>query len=179
MPKSSKTKKKGRKNNSLHKTDSQGICFHSQTTRPHFLPTREGLCILSLLDLSHHYSPMNHNSPLATTSEPKWRPPKPNFIKLNYDKESKYNLGNAGFGSVFRDHAGQIIWIYYGNPGHTTNNVAKLQAWDRGLAIAIDQNFWPLFVERDSMVSTQYCKKIQLGRNINLVSNSWRLKKTL
>jgi len=65
-----------------------------------------------------------------------WHPPEQPFLKLNYDEASKNNPGIAGFGGVFHNSMGSILWIYYGNLGHTTNNVAELQALAKGLIIA-------------------------------------------
>lgn len=70
-----------------------------------------------------------------------WHPPEQPFHKLNYDGASKNNLGLIGFGGVFRNSMGSILWIYYGNLGHTTNNVTELQALARGLVIAKKNNF--------------------------------------
>ena len=124
----------------------------------HFVAERR---ILTLLDLPIPSSAFSLIPDFITPSPlTVWYPPDPPLLKLNYDGASKKNPGLAGFGGVFRNAQGIIMWIYYGNLGHTTNNVAEFQALAKGLDIAKQNNFWPLLVEGDSHIATQACKKI-------------------
>ena len=41
--------------------------------------------------------------PMAYQVRDKFNPPQQGFIKLNYDKASKGNPGQAGAGGIFRD----------------------------------------------------------------------------
>jgi len=60
-------------------------------------------------------------------------PPPLDFIKLNFDEAAKGNQGATGFGAVFRNHQGSILFLTAGNLGHTTNNAAELWGLTTGL----------------------------------------------
>jgi len=83
-----------------------------------------------------------------------WRPPELGTLKLNYDGATKGNLGQAGFGGVFKNSKGEIIWIYEGNIGSTTNNVAELHALENGITIAHNLKLSPLIMQGNSMLAT-------------------------
>ena len=105
-------------------------------------PSGDEIRILTLLDLpipSTAFSPFSASiTPLPLNV---WYPPDPPLLKLNHDGASKHNPGLAGFRGVFRNAQGIIMWIYYGNLGHNTNNVVEFQALSKGLDIAKQNNF--------------------------------------
>lgn len=65
-----------------------------------------------------------------------WHPPDKHILKLNYDGSAKGNLGVAGFGGVFKNSKGEIIWLYTGSLGIATNNATELHALEHGLDFA-------------------------------------------
>ena len=67
------------------------------------------------------------------------------FINLNFDGASKGNLGPTGGGGVFWNSQGEILHIYTINLGHSTNNVAELNAMVKGLNIAKYKGFQNLY----------------------------------
>jgi len=52
----------------------------------------------------------------------KWLPLKRGTIKLNYNLMAKGKPSLAGFGGIFRNTQGEILWIYEGNIGSSTYN---------------------------------------------------------
>jgi hypothetical protein len=44
------------------------------------------------------------------------------FLKLNFDRASKGNLGPIGFGGAFHNSSGQLLWIYADYIGIENNN---------------------------------------------------------
>ena len=73
-----------------------------------------------------------------------WEAPPSNNFKLNFDGDSKGNLGKACFGGVFRDSHGNILYIYFGNIGWDRNNVTELEGLLHGIHISKDLNLFPL-----------------------------------
>lgn len=53
--------------------------------------------------------------------------PPTGFIKLNFDGESRGNLGLAGLGGIFRDSNSKALRVYTQSSWYTTNNVVELQ----------------------------------------------------
>jgi hypothetical protein len=64
-----------------------------------------------------------------------WTPPPLGFLKLNFDGVEKGNPGVAGMGGVIRDSGGNIIRLYAGSMGNSTNNAAEFGALELGLEI--------------------------------------------
>lgn len=108
-----------------------------------------------------------------------WRPPELGTLKLNYDGTAKGNPGQVGFGGVFRNSKGEIIWIYEGNIGSTINNVVELHALENGITIVHNLKLSPLIVEGDSTLTNQIGKTLQQAINVEKVSNNWRLNKII
>jgi len=82
-------------------------------------------------------------------------------IKLNYDGTTKGKSSLPGFGGVFRNSKGEIIWIYEGNIVSAANNTAKLHALENGITIVHKLNLRPLIMEGESTLATQISKKLQ------------------
>jgi hypothetical protein len=55
---------------------------------------------------------------------------------LNFDGVAKGNLGRTGLGGVIGDSKGNIIQLYTGSLGNSTNNVAEFRALETGLEIS-------------------------------------------
>jgi len=47
------------------------------------------------------------------------------FLKLNFDRASKGNLGHAGAGGEIQYNTNKILRLYYSNMGALTNNAVK------------------------------------------------------
>jgi hypothetical protein len=62
-----------------------------------------------------------------------WTPPPLGFLKLNFDRVEKGNPGVAGMGGVIRDSDGNVIQLYAGSMGNSTNNTTKFGALELGL----------------------------------------------
>lgn len=105
--------------------------------------------------------------------------PEQGTYKLNYDDTTKGKLGQLGFGGVFKNTKGEIIWIYEVNIGSTTNNVAELHALENGITIVHNLNLSPLIIEGDSMLATQLGKKLQRGIKVEKISENWHLNKII
>lgn len=81
-----------------------------------------------MLDLHLASVPKTPSNSRKRGQNDKWSPLEQGIIKLNYDGAAKGNPKLAGFGGVFRNAQGRILWIYEGNIGSSTNNVAELHA---------------------------------------------------
>jgi ribonuclease HI len=115
------------------------------------------------------------------TSQPKlgspdyWSPPPEGYIKLNFDGASKGNPGEAGYGTVFRDHQGHIVIISAGSLGHSTNNNAELWGLLNGLRIARANGFTKLIAEGDSQLIINILRRMLNGVHPDRLAPSWRL----
>eukprot|EP00253_Pinus_taeda_P003713 PITA_03713 len=115
------------------------------------------------------------SSTIQQVSPSRWTPPRLNTYMLNFDGASKGNPGNTGYGGAIRNSQGQPVKIYYGSIGWNTNNAAELEGLWRGLNLAYIQRLTPLIVEGDSQIIIDMITKIQQGKEVQNVSNSWRL----
>lgn len=132
--------------------------------------------MLDLLQIKvHEVTPLPRHENKHNT----WWLPEQGTFKLNYDGATKGNLGPASFGGVFRNSKGDIIWIYDGNIGSSTNNSAELHALEHGITIVHDLNLSPLIVEGDSTLATQIDKKLQQGIEVENISEKWCLDKII
>lgn len=57
-----------------------------------------------------------------------WTPPKPSWLKLNFDGASRGNPSPSGIGYVIRDHSGVIIGKMAKSIPPDTNNIAEFKA---------------------------------------------------
>ena len=60
--------------------------------------------------------------------EHNWNPPPVRSLKLNFDGAEKGNPSMTGMGGVIRDSDSNIIRLYIGSMGNTTNNAAEFGA---------------------------------------------------
>jgi len=108
-----------------------------------------------------------------------WIAPPEHTFKLNFDGASKGNPGKAGYGGIFRDHAGKHKLIYFGNIGWDTNNSAEMEGLWQGLLLARAHNYLPLEVEGDSQILINMVKQLLNGSHSSKIATSWRLEARL
>ena len=120
----------------------------------------------------HHKQTSRHE--MRIQSPDKFSYPRGNFIKLNFDGDSKGNPGEAGFGSIFRDSNNQVRWIFADWGGEMTNNEAEFWALHQGLRIAVRNGYTNLEITGDSQIAVEMLKKLSNGRSWEKVTNSWR-----
>jgi len=104
-----------------------------------------------------------------------WHPPPKGFLKFNIDGAFKGNLGEAGHGGVLRDDRGDIIFIFYGNLGKTTNNMVKLMAMEQSLEFLVQENRQNMIIEVDSEIVINFVRRISWGTRLEKASSNWRL----
>ncbi|XP_074559236.1 uncharacterized protein LOC141815220 [Curcuma longa] len=83
----------------------------------------------------------------------RWMKPAVGSYKLNSDGCSKGNPGLASYGFVIRDHNGQVLKARHGIIGVASNVIAELVAIRKGLELCVVQNYFPLWLESDSMTA--------------------------
>ena len=102
-------------------------------------------------------------------------PPPAGILKLNFHGASKGNLGEAGYGGIFRDHRGHPMLIYYGSIGWDTNNSAELEGLWQGMQLAHLHEYFPLKIEGDSQILINLVYKLLMGTPPSCEADSWRL----
>lgn len=118
----------------------------------------------------------NRSLPPETPSPEIWTLPNTGFIKLNFDGASKGNLGQEGYGGVFRNSLGQALGIFHGFIGQESNNAAELEGLLHGLQLAHLNDWFPLIIEGDSKIILKFAMSIQNGQAASKVSTHWRLE---
>ncbi|XP_057869784.1 uncharacterized protein LOC131076562 [Cryptomeria japonica] len=88
-----------------------------------------------------------------------WSPPKPGWIKLNFDGASRGNPGPSGIGYVIRDHTGATLGEMAKPIPPNTNNIAEFKALQFGLRDCIDHGFNNILVEGDSEIAINVVKR--------------------
>lgn len=88
-----------------------------------------------------------------------WSPPKPGWLKLNFDGASRGNPGPSGIGYVIRDHSGSIIWKMAKPIPPDTNNIAEFKALQLGLTDCIKHGLKNISVEGDSEMAINAIKR--------------------
>jgi ribonuclease HI len=81
-------------------------------------------------------------------------------LKLNFDGASKGNLGMTGMGGVIRDSYGNIIWLYVGILGNSTNNAMEFRALETNLEILSCKRMKNTIMEGDSMLVINTVKRL-------------------
>lgn len=79
-----------------------------------------------------------------------WEPPENGWLKLNTDGARKASTGLANAGGLVRDHAGNWIWDYIVNIGHTDSFTVELWGLRDGLRLLDGKGFSRVVVELDS-----------------------------
>jgi ribonuclease HI len=106
-------------------------------------------------------------------------PPPAGFLKLNFNGAEKGNPGITGMGGVIRDSGRNIIWLYTGSMGKSTNNVAKFIALDIGLEILSRERMTNTIVEGESTLIINTVKRLQNGTKVVKVQRHWHLAHSL
>ncbi|KAF5190054.1 hypothetical protein FRX31_020352 [Thalictrum thalictroides] len=82
--------------------------------------------------------------------ECKWLLPDEDMVKANSDGAAKGNPGQAGAGTVFRDHTVVVLLVISKGLGITTNFMAECEAVMICVEIALERGWHQLWVESDS-----------------------------
>jgi hypothetical protein len=98
-----------------------------------------------------------------------WTPPLLGFLKLNFDGVTKGNPGVAGMGGVIRDSGGNIIRLYAGSMGNSTNNATEFGALEISLRILRRERMTNTIVEGDSTLVINMTKRLQNGTRVGKV----------
>ena len=93
---------------------------------------------------------------------------------LNFDGAAKGNSGPAGFGGAVRNHEGQMLGIFWGDLGYSSNNLAELEGLVQGLKWATVIGWSPLIVEGDSSLIIFMATRLQAGSSTSKISRNWR-----
>jgi ribonuclease HI len=92
---------------------------------------------------------------------------------MNFDGASHGNPSPTGYGGVFRNDAGEIIFVYAGSLGTDTNNATELWELIRGIQWAITHKISKLVVQGDSWIIIQIIRKMHNGTVTHKVSRNW------
>ncbi|XP_059064531.1 uncharacterized protein LOC131856679 [Cryptomeria japonica] len=88
-----------------------------------------------------------------------WSPPKPGWIKLNFDGASRGNPSPSGIGYVIKYHTGAILGKMAKSIPPDTNNIAEFKALQFGLRDCINHGFNNILVEGDSKIAINAIKR--------------------
>ncbi|XP_059066468.1 uncharacterized protein LOC131857768 [Cryptomeria japonica] len=88
-----------------------------------------------------------------------WSPPKPGWIKLNFDGTSRGNSGPSGIGYVIRDHTGPTLRKMAKLIPLDTNNIEEFKALQFKLRDCINHGFNNILVEGDSEIAINAIKR--------------------
>jgi ribonuclease HI len=98
---------------------------------------------------------------------------------LNFDGVAKGNVGVAGMGGVIGDSGGNIIQLYAGSMGNSTNNATEFGALEIGLEILHRERMTNTIVEGDSTLVINTMKRLQNGTRVGKVQQHWHLAHSL
>ena len=98
---------------------------------------------------------------------------------MNFDGVAKGNPGMTGMGGVIRDSGSNIIWLYVGSMGKSTNNAAEFRAPENGLEILRHERMTNTIVEGESTLVINTVKRLQNGTRVGKVQRHWRLAHSL
>jgi hypothetical protein len=117
--------------------------------------------------------------PQLQVGERNWNPPPAGSLKLNFDGAEKGNPGMTGMGGVIRDSGGNIIRLYAGSMGKSTNNAVEFGALEIGLEILSYERMTNTIMEGDSTLVINTVKRLQNGTRVGKVQRHWRLAHSL
>ena len=89
----------------------------------------------------------------------KWEPPPRGWFKLNFDGAARGNPGVAGIGCIVNDECGKWIGKLASPIPPTSNNLAELEAADRGLQLCISLGVPRVIIEGDSQIILNALRK--------------------
>jgi ribonuclease HI len=82
-------------------------------------------------------------------------------------------------GGVIKDSGGNIIWLYPGSMGNSTNNAMEFGALKLGLKILRRERMINTIVEGESTLVINMVKKLQNGTRVGKVQRHWCLAHSL
>jgi ribonuclease HI len=85
----------------------------------------------------------------------------------------------AGTRGVIRDSGGNIIQLYAGSMGNSTNNTTEFRALELGLEILSHERMTNTIVEGDSTLVINTGKRLQNGTRVGKVQRHWHLAHSL
>jgi ribonuclease HI len=85
----------------------------------------------------------------------------------------------AGVGGVIRDNGGNIIRLYVGSMGNSTNNATEFGALELGLEIPSRERMTNTIMEGDSTLVINTMKRLQNGTIVGKVQRHWHLAHSL
>jgi ribonuclease HI len=139
-------------------------------------PTDQDSRVLEAFQLTGGHKPNpNRQQPQLQVGERNWKLPPSGSLKLNFDGAVKGNPGRTGLGGVIRDSKGNIIRLYVGSLGNSTNNAAEFGALETGLEILSREGMTNAIVEGDSALVINTVRKLQNGTRIGKIQRHWRL----
>jgi ribonuclease HI len=112
-------------------------------------------------------------------SESNWNPPQAGSLKLNFDGAAKENTGMIGMGGVIRDSDDNIIRLYAGSMGNSTNNTTEFGALEIDLEILSRETMKNTIMEGDSKLVINAVKRLQNGTRLGKIQRHWRLAHSL
>ena len=95
--------------------------------------------------------PLVYASNKEARAKCKWVPP-PGWHNLNFDGAARGNPGRAGIGCIINNEAGHWIAKLASPLPPVTNNVAELEALEKGLKLCHKLGLSKIFIEGDSQV---------------------------
>jgi ribonuclease HI len=85
---------------------------------------------------------------------------------MNFDGASKGNPGWTRMGGVIRDSKGNIIRLYTGSLGNSTNNVMEFRSLETDLEILNQEGMTNVIVEGDSTLVINTVRRLQNGTRV-------------
>ena len=82
----------------------------------------------------------------------KWAPPPPGWHKLNFDGAARGNPGVSGIGCIINDEDGRWVAKFSSPLPPVSNNVAELEALEKGLQLCRKLGLPRVFIEGDSQI---------------------------
>jgi ribonuclease HI len=117
--------------------------------------------------------------PQLQIGEHNWNPPPVGSLKLNFEGVSKGNLRMTEMGGVIRGSDRNIIPLYVGSMGNSTNNAAEFRALETGLEILSRKRMTNTIVEGDSTLIINTVKRLQNGTRVGKTHRHWCLAHSL
>jgi hypothetical protein len=107
--------------------------------------------------------------PQLQVGERNWKPPPVGSLKINFDGASKGNPKWTGMGGVIRDSKGNIIWLYVGSLGNSTNNIAEFEALETDLYIISREGMTNFIMEGNSTLVINTIRRLKNGTRMGKI----------
>jgi ribonuclease HI len=82
-------------------------------------------------------------------------------------------------GGIIRDNKGNIIQMYAGSLGNSTNNVMEFRAMETSLEILRREGMTNVIVEGDSTIVINTVRRLQNGTRVGKIHRHWLLAQSL